>query len=503
MLTSTNTINSPIRSIIAKVELYSGSILVDTYNYNDILVSAEIERVGENSKFFGFGVSQKVNIKLIDTERLLNITTDNCFKVYFKTIEEEYPDNFPMFCVTEVNRDENTNQLSITAYDDLKAAEAHTIAELELTSYTIEELAAAVADILGFNGLVITGLIEGETCFTTSYPEGANFAGTETLRAVLNFIAEATQTIYYLNGNNNLVFKRLSSGNADLIINKAQYFTLDSSTNRRLAAITHATELGDNVTAAMEVTGTTQYVRNNPLWELRDDIAALLDNAIAAIGALTINQFNCNWRGNYLLEVGDKIALVTKDNNTVNSYVLNDVISYNGAFSQVTEWSYTDNDSETETNPTNIGEAIKQTIARVDKANQQIQLLVETVEGTDTAFNEYKQTAESTIISIGERVTSIEEDGATKVKVEGKDYTFDANGFRVARIATEGETGVLDTTITEDGMRVNRDGEAVLTANNEGVVAEDLHATTYLIIGNNSRFEDYGTDRTGCFWIGG
>ena len=51
-------------------------------------------------------------------------------------------------------------------------------------------------------------------------------------------------------------------------------------------------------------------------------------------------------------------------------------------------------------------------------------------------------------------------------------------------------------------MTVYRDSTPVLTANNSGVDAVNLHATTYLIVGNNSRFEDYGEDRTGCFWIG-
>ena len=60
----------------------------------------------------------------------------------------------------------------------------------------------------------------------------------------------------------------------------------------------------------------------------------------------------------------------------------------------------------------------------------------------------------------------------------------------------------MQTTITEDGMTVYRDSEAVLIADNEGVKAEDLHATTYLIIGNNSRFEDVN-NRTACYWIGG
>ena len=61
----------------------------------------------------------------------------------------------------------------------------------------------------------------------------------------------------------------------------------------------------------------------------------------------------------------------------------------------------------------------------------------------------------------------------------------------------------MKTQITEDGMTVYKSDEAVLTANNLGVDAVNLHATTYLIIGTKSRFEDYGSSRTGCFWIGG
>lgn len=47
---------------------------------------------------------------------------------------------------------------------------------------------------------------------------------------------------------------------------------------------------------------------------------------------------------------------------------------------------------------------------------------------------------------------------------------------------------------------------AVLTANKDGVDARNLSATTYLIVGGRSRFENYNNDkgsRTGCFWIGG
>ena len=61
----------------------------------------------------------------------------------------------------------------------------------------------------------------------------------------------------------------------------------------------------------------------------------------------------------------------------------------------------------------------------------------------------------------------------------------------------------MSTLISEDGMTIYKDDDEMLVANNSGVYAANLRATTYLIIGVNSRFEDYDDNtRTGCFWIG-
>ena len=76
-------------------------------------------------------------------------------------------------------------------------------------------------------------------------------------------------------------------------------------------------------------------------------------------------------------------------------------------------------------------------------------------------------------------------------------FTFDADGLTVSKSDSE-----ISTTITEDGMTISKSNDVVLVADNQGVRAEDLHATTYLMIGDNSRFEDRG-DRTACFWVGG
>jgi hypothetical protein len=81
-------------------------------------------------------------------------------------------------------------------------------------------------------------------------------------------------------------------------------------------------------------------------------------------------------------------------------------------------------------------------------------------------------------------------------------YTFDADGLQIYKSGNEMKN-LLDNT----GMYVTRSNEEILTANNEGVSAINLTARQYLVVGANSRFEDYSngadTKRTACFYIGG
>lgn len=80
-------------------------------------------------------------------------------------------------------------------------------------------------------------------------------------------------------------------------------------------------------------------------------------------------------------------------------------------------------------------------------------------------------------------------------------YEFGADGLNISKSGSE-----IENKIDETGMYVTKNDVNVLVANNKGVEATDLHAKTFLKIGKNagrSRFEDYGINRTACFWIGG
>ena len=531
-------LNSDVRQITARAYVYEGTSTKYTFKASDNLQSFTVERIGQG-KFFGYGICQKINMKVRDVNRQFSVTTANQINLIWDVLVNGKNTSlfaYPRFKVSEVHRDENTNALSITAYDALYEATKHNVSELTLAdSYTIKGFIASCAALLGLSGYSIRGVGEDETCFDTSYAAGANFEGTETIREALDAVAEVTQTVYFITSERKICFRRLSlDGDANFTIDKEKYFTLSSKTNKRLGTIVSATELGDNLSVSTTESGSTQYIRNNPFWDLREDRATLLDNALAAVGGLTLNQFECDWHGNYLLEIGDKIALVTKDNSQTISYVLDDTIEYNGGISEKTKWSYEDNENETDINsaPTNLGDAIRQTYAKVDKANKEIEIVASQAEENSNSIAAIKVNVNSInatvqqqqqnlddsidslnndVAALNETVASarlesqqailefkqeIEQDGIDKVTTS-TGFTFNEEGMTVEKSGKE-----MKTTITEDGMTVYRSGESVLQANNEGVKAKNLHANTYLIIGNNSRFEDYKDDRTGCFWIG-
>ena len=534
---------APVRNFAAKAEVRLNADdmgEVTNFTHEDAIKTIEIQRVGDNSKFFGFGICQRLNMRIVDLDDSQAPVSGSDVKVKLgvrlPNDNVEYI-SFPTFKITERNRVEEEGQLSIIAYDKLNDAGNYTVSQLDLQPpYTIATFIRICARFLGV-GCVFENIPDDDYLMALSYEDGANFDGTESIRTALNAAAEATQTIYYIDESERLHFKRLAvNANAVAQITENDYFKFHHKDNRRLTNICHVTELGDNVSTTNPTIGTTQYIRNNPFWEMREDIATIVEEALANVNGLVISQFECEWRGNLPLEIGDKIQIkqVKKDATIQPAYVFDDVISFDGGYGQKTQWVYSESDAETESNPTNIGDAINQTFAKVDKINNQITLVASevaenteklasieintgsinnTVEQIQKDIEDSLDGINTELITLTERVNSsmtkdefvievekIKDNGTVKVEtVTG--FTFDESGLTIDKTGSE-----MSTQITENGMEVSKNGDVVLVANNEGVKAANLHATTYLIIGENSRFEDYlkdGEPRTGCFWVGG
>lgn len=549
--------------------------------------SLTIERVGDETKFFGYGIVQKTNVKLIGfTEEFKNqkIHTASEFYVKFDVNgEAHYFAHSPSFRISEVHRDEYTGELSVTAYDRLYGASTHTIQEAadyaggagdEYVNYTIEQMVSKIAFYLGFDGASLPVRKYAESNSTYQFPAFQwNLDGTETLRDILDDIAEVYHAVYYAtvdaNGNDIIKFKQFKgqrvnhSAEYTLEVTKDDYFTLDTQYYRTMGQLTHVTALGNNITAdgITGSAGTHIFIRDNNILSLMDEYEVgkylrvmnynsnlhysddyydvNIPHLEYNLMDLALGQFRMSWRGNPWLEIGDIIKIQKKEEysdiygsyGNVYGYVLNDVIEYDGALKQTTQWNYKVEDSGVAGNPATLGEALKYTYANVDKVNQNITQVVqtqdehknqitslvteagnisasvttiqngleETMEGINGQFDTLTKKVEAAVTEDDVRITIDRElsNGVDKVATS-TGFVFDEEGLNISKNTSE-----MATTITEDGMRVYRSGTEVLTANNEGVKAEDLHATTYLIIGNNSRFEDMGSDRTACFWIGG
>jgi hypothetical protein len=517
-------IESPVQRIRARVELYNGSTLVDIYSDADFLQDFAIERIGDEGKFFGFGICQKLSANFLDLERAVNISKSEMVEIEFGAAND-FIYTAPPFYVEEVSRDENTNTLSVVGYDALYKAKSYTVDDIPLTApYTLRDFATACATLLGLPLAVFDHSVWG-----TVYQEGGNFSGTESLRAALDAVAEATQSIYYIDNEWRLTFRRLDLSGSVLSITKDQYIELQSGTTYTLGKISSVTELGDNYSAHTSLEGVTQYVRNNPWYELRSDVVEMLEAGAAALDGISAAVFECSWLGNFLLEICDKISLETDEGGSIESYVVDDVLTYDGTLSQSTRWSYTESVEETEENPTNITETMRATYARVNRLDNNITLVANETEQAKSAIstlqlntdginasverlerglaesneqtnNELQALSQRVDLSMSSedvqiQINSAMEQGVSKVETS-TGFTFDENGLHISKTDSE-----MESTLDEDGLEVRHNGTEVLSAKSDGVNALNLTARQYFIIGG-SRFEAYG-NRTGCFWVGG
>lgn len=527
-------ITAPSRRINGWVDVYRDSTLIYEFNPEDKLVSAKIENTTESGSLFGYTLCQKATVEILNQDNNITIQQGDRIEIWLGVmISEDGSDNTPKpsFYVEEITSNETNGNITIVAYDAMNKATKHKQKELAITyPINLAGYASQVATILGTS--VAWEAKTGSSFTYYSYTEALppNFSGEETLRDVLNDIAEITGTICFIDVEDKIRFKMLNPEPV-LDIDKSLYFEFKLGDSATISQISHATELGDNLTAGNEG-GYNAIIRNNAFISLREDIPNVLDNLLRGVNGLTFYTYDLKWRGNPALEIGDKVTVTLKDDSTVDVYYLGETLTYDGGL--VATAAYKIGESESiDSNPTTIGEAINKTYAKVDKVNQTITLYAEKIEGNASDISQIIQDAEKIVASVEGISSAVEEGmegindaisvleekatvGITKSdvtiaidkalsngveKVEtSTGYKFDEDGLTISKSNSE-----ISTQITENGMTVSQGGSTVLSANNNGVNAKNLHATTFLIIGDTSRFETFtedGETRVGCFWIG-
>lgn len=383
--------NKPVRKLKWRAKQLDKTTHTTTQTFINLNHSFEVQRVAEDTKFFGQVICQKLNLKMRPTETY-NYTVNDYWRLSFSEGGSDYEEHFPYFYTTEVHTDENTGDKSITAYDWIKNLENHTFNELNINPpYTIRQVAEAITHFDSTKRNTVFTNID-ENTLNLTYSQGANLNGDEKLVDILSMIAEVCGAVCFVNSENMLEFKRLDKdGEPVLEITKNDYFKLKSGDNKRLAKIIYATELGDNVEAHTTAIGSTQVCRNNAFLDNRADRMALVTTAINTYGGLTIGQVDLDWRANLDLEIGDKIAIAAKDDSTITTYLLDEVIKWdNGLNSKIRfKWDGT-KESDEHANPATIGDAFNSTYAKVDKINNRIDLVVADQESTNQELSGVK-----------------------------------------------------------------------------------------------------------------
>lgn len=215
-----------------------------------------------------------------------------------------------------------------------------------------------------------------------------------------------------------------------------------------------------------------------------EDLATIAETLYNCITGITYRPFMTTTQGNPCVEVGDRITVNTRL-ETVNSYVFKR--NFKGIMSLMD--SFETKGIEVYTEKVNsVQKDIKQLKGKANVLKRTVEETVSRVTNIEIGYTEIQQTADSIKVSVSQ----------TQEDVNQMSYDFTSE-----KLVIEKDGAETKTEISENGMSVKSSSdEEMLVANAQGVDATNLHAKTYLIVGSNSRFEDF-EGGTGCFWIGG
>lgn len=522
----------PYRQLTGGVHVYTDGEITSTILPEDKLVQFTIERTAPNGKFFGYVMIQKLVIEVLGNYQLSKGTQLEPF-VFPWDAEDTAP--LPYFYVDTTDYDKVNKKTTITAYDILNRATAIMANTLELPArYTLEEYAHLAFAAIGAEAETLLTMAGASTMFVTDWEyeftvkedQPLNVSGKETIYDMLVALAEATGAIAYVNRGNYINWRtRQAFGNKDTntrlvkdTLYPKDYFDFTYKDSIYLTKVAFANELGDNVEQGDD-SGFTQVLWDNPFISLRTDQEEVMTNLTYWVMQSLNTDFTLKYRGNPFYQIGDMYAIVTPEGDTVLVCYQNDTITYNGGLSGVMSWTETESEN-INGNPVSLGVNLKNTVAKVDKFNNEIVLQAQKIDELGESVGTLKvksDSIEASVTSIDNEMKELTKTVSTAVSEENVQiliekqlaitevdsvrtktgFTFDEEGLLIERSDSE-----ISTLITEDGMNVMKNGQIQLSADSRGVTAKDLHATTYLLIGENSRLENYNYSRTGCFWIG-
>lgn len=365
------------------------------------------------------------------------------------------------------------------------------------------------------------------------------FISDYTFRDVLDLCAEATGgTICVRRVGSNDVLTVVYPSASGITITPADLreSSVDDVYGPVNAVVLGRTPQEDNIYQPATLPTPTTAVRfdNNPLMD--PDRDAWIGGLYSRLNGLTYSPYEITTTGLACLDIGDQFTLQMLDGTQHTCIWLGQTLEIAQGVTETGSCAVP-GAAETEYGIAAASDrTMTQTILRVDKAEGSITSLTQQATEQGLQVAQIKQTAEGIDASVKQTKMDIDTLTGQLTSVTSQvSAKMDADSFDVSVEQWVEENGIqsVDTktgmTFNADGLHVNQSGAStetlidatgmtvsdysgvdVLTATADGVDAVNLHATTFLIVGQYSRFQDYsGTDytgatdnqRTACYWI--
>lgn len=497
----------PARQVYGQIKVRYGGEDLALFTPDTNLVSFSIEKTAPNGKVFGFAISQKITVEVLG---IIDTVQKGYGLLPTLGIRDGESVELPYFYVDSIEINKVNQTTKIVGYDIIGKNENY--AWLRYNSGT---QSGYLTDITTWFKLSGTQVTIDPTCVNTTIALGTygpNIANSETVHSVMTQAAEALGAVCYATTGNNIRFRRLTTDVVDTLT-PSDYFDFSTGETITLTLVGSTNGLEDQYTYGYTGDGRSQILYENGfVTATQSTIKPMVDNLGEALVGETRTAYKLEWRGCPAYEIGDYLAIQEKDGEVKHIYYYGETLTYNGGLRAVSEWEVIEGD-KINAKPTTLSAALTQTYARVDRAANEVTIMASKVDEAVEDVATLKITTNEISASVSSLENAVEtrlSDESLTILVNNKvssvqtttGFTFDANGMNITKSGAS-----TSTQITENGMTVSDvHGNSLLTANSSGVDAKDLKATTYLFIGEVSRFENYvdeeGSTRTACFVLG-
>lgn len=428
-------------------------------------------------------------------------------------------DSFALYEVTETGEQtlgvflaeqpqkKSANVISVTAYDRVTLLDrdiTEFLAGLTGWPYSLYELAALVCDHCG----VVLGNTEIPN---GSYPVKAFSAGGITARQLLQWVAEVACCFCRADSQGVLHFGWYEE--SDILYTPRDYYQLslaDYSTAPVERVRIRAKE-EDVGTVYPEETGekNTYIITGNPLLtaETAEELLPVAQTVLERLSSIVYTP--CTLTVDTGVAPGNIITVTDQKGENHTVYVMErrrsggrDTLVCTGPASLQSTTAV-----NSQSYQTLLGKvlALRTDVEGILAENSDtkgtlasLKLDLDGIDATVQAVKEENKTAISTLQQTAEglsaSVQSIVDNGVEKVS-NAFGLTIDGSAVTIHKSGSE-----MENKLNEEGMYVLRSGETILEANAKGVIATDVTVNNFLSIGH-ARFEDYGSDRTACFFV--